>query len=310
MSAQITPAPLLHARQGYINPGCSTLSYIFVSCESRFPDFNSRTGAAAASCLCYDSSSVWQPNVYDSAEYSCEQYLKTADPEGYSMLPGTPNPTACLSIGNVASATSTYLDSTLQTPLGGINPTTVACGTWASLTDSCLVATPNYFDYPITDQASCVCYDGTTFDPKRYDGAARSCASFFKTADPETYSAFWEPNSSILTFCESAGDVRAHTGRTTVVAASSTSMTNGPTTSANSPAAMTPSSTAGGSNGADLSKVFAGCRQSGLSADQCLELVWPLEVGCWSSRYPSRDRISVVNPSYWSMGMVTLFGIS
>jgi hypothetical protein len=59
--------------------GCQTAAAVVSSCESATPGFATMPSSAQASCVCYDTSGNYLPNVFDGAALSCYNYLATAN---------------------------------------------------------------------------------------------------------------------------------------------------------------------------------------------------------------------------------------
>ena len=86
---------------------------------------------------------------------------------------------------------------------------------WISFALSyCNSATPGFTNIAVASQAPCLCYSSTAWSPNTFDGAAKTCADYVKTAEPSFYTDIVE----IQGFCTSVGDVLANNpSKTTAV---------------------------------------------------------------------------------------------
>ena len=69
------------------------------------------------------------------------------------------------------------------------DPGSTSCDAWISLEASCTAATPNFLSLPFTEEASCLCYSGTVWQPTVYDNYLKTCLSHLSTASPSQFSA-------------------------------------------------------------------------------------------------------------------------
>ena len=77
-----------------------------------------------------------------------------------------------------------------------------ACSSLEYFISVCNSYYPDLGSQPLTVQAECLCYDGTTWLPDIFDGIASTCADWAKTADPEDYTTV----DSWAGLCTYAGD--------------------------------------------------------------------------------------------------------
>lgn len=199
------------------------------SCEAATVSWDYLTGSKQASCLCYSGGS-WAPNNFDGAVLSCANYASTADPTDYPSIAaleqfctkqgdvvGGGGATATAKTTPAPTATSTNGASTTPKPTTAASGTAVttgpitACATVDAAITSCESATPGWTDLAGTQQASCICYSGSSWAPNAFDDPVLSCANYLKTASPSDYSDVL----SIENFCTKKGDVRASTGAST-----------------------------------------------------------------------------------------------
>jgi hypothetical protein len=93
------------------------------------------------------------------------------------------------------------------------DPGSTSCDAWLSIEASCTAATPNFLSLAFTQEASCLCYSGTVWQPTVYDNYFETCLSHLSTASPSEYSAIGGaalPTSP----CAEAGNVMLTTSRT------------------------------------------------------------------------------------------------
>lgn len=88
------------------------------------------------------------------------------------------------------------------------DPGSTSCDLWLSIESSCTAATPNFLDLPFTQEASCLCYSGTVWQPSTFDNAFQKCLSHMSTASPSQWSAMGG-TALITTPCVKAGNVAA-----------------------------------------------------------------------------------------------------
>ncbi|CAG8959302.1 hypothetical protein HYFRA_00013072 [Hymenoscyphus fraxineus] len=206
----------------------SACNYVYSAidyCSSVSPGWISAPEKTQATCLCYSSTS-WIPSVFDSSVSSCAQYVKTVDPQDYSVIANLGG--FCSSAGNVrgnniatstrtptsptAASTTTAPSSLSPSPAITPGPTTArpplsaapGCSTVSRILGSCISLTKGFTDLPAHSQASCLCYTSSTYAPGNFDDNVQTCASFVSTATPTAYPVF----SALQSFCGDEGDVR------------------------------------------------------------------------------------------------------
>jgi len=104
-----------------------------------------------------------------------------------------------------------------------------ACATVSEALSYCESVTPGFTTLPASEQAPCLCYSSTVWDPNFFDGYVFTCAEFWSTAKPADYSAI----AALESFCSIVGNVLGEPASATAT------VTEGPTT---------PSSQAGSSS--------------------------------------------------------------
>lgn len=203
---------------------------LITSCEAATVSWDYLSGPKQASCICYSGSS-WVPNNFDGAVLACANYALTADPTDYSSIAALEQfctkqgdvvggggatvtaKTTSAPIAKSTTATATGASTTAIPTTGGATGTAVttgpitACATVDAAISSCESATPGWTDLAGTQQASCICYSGSSWAPNAFDDPVLSCANYLKTASPTDYSNVL----SIESFCTKKGDVRATT---------------------------------------------------------------------------------------------------
>ena len=185
--------PLLPRRNS--DPGstsCEPWLSIEDSCTAQTSNFVSLAFTVQASCLCY-SGAVWQPSVFDNDFDTCIQHLSTASPSAYSALGGDTLPTdPCAQAGNVVANTaggSASLTTPTPTATGSQDPNAIACSSWDAILLSCSASVPSFSALPFSVEASCLCYESSTYAPTIYDNYWASCLNYFSTASPTLYSS-------------------------------------------------------------------------------------------------------------------------
>jgi hypothetical protein len=188
------------------------------SCTAQTPNFLSLAFTVQASCLCY-SGTVWQPSVYDNDFDTCLQHLSTASPAAYSSIGGDALPTApCVLVGNVAggatatattSAAAVGSSASLITPqptaTTAQDPNDLACLSWRALQLSCESAVPSFTALPFSVEASCLCFQSSTYIGNVYDDLWSSCLNYFSTASPAFYSSTLGGDTLDRTPCAAEG---------------------------------------------------------------------------------------------------------
>lgn len=79
------------------------------------------------------------------------------------------------------------------------------CNSWAEVISLCSDQVPNFASAPYTEQAECLCYEGTSWVPSIFDGWVATCASWAKTSDPTDYTIV----DSWAGLCTNVGPVTA-----------------------------------------------------------------------------------------------------
>lgn len=172
---------------------CDPWLSIEESCTAQTSNFINLAFSVQASCLCY-TGSVWQPSVYDSDWDTCLQHLSTASPTAYSALGGDTIPTnPCFLAGNVADQTAAGGTASLSTPTptatSAQDPNDLACLSWKAIQLSCSSSIPSFTALPFSVEASCLCYESSTYRGSVYDDLWGSCLNYFSTANPVFYSS-------------------------------------------------------------------------------------------------------------------------
>lgn len=196
---------------------CDPWLSIESSCAVATSQFVSLDFTVQASCLCY-SGSVWQPSTFDNEFDTCLQHLSTASPSEYSVLGGNSLPTnPCALAGNVVAITESATSSeTIRSTATGLsasapvpNPTVtsssdpndIACSSWDAIQLSCSSAIPSFTALPFSSEASCLCYQSSTYAGNLYDDLWGSCLDYFKTASPVLYSSTLGGDTVLRTPC-------------------------------------------------------------------------------------------------------------
>jgi hypothetical protein len=64
------------------------------------------------------------------------------------------------------------------------DPGSTSCDVWYNTEASCTAATPGFLSLAFTDEASCLCYSSTVWQPSKFDNAFQTCLSHLSTASP------------------------------------------------------------------------------------------------------------------------------
>jgi hypothetical protein len=196
---------------------CDPWLSIEASCTAQTSNFVNLAFTVQASCLCY-SGAIWQPSVFDDDFDTCLQHLSTASPSAYSALGGDTLPTdPCAQAGNVVANTagsgggvstssaatggSASLTTPTPTATGSHDPNAVACSSWDSILLSCSASIPSFSALPFSVEASCLCYESSTYAPTIYDNYWASCLNYFSTASPALYSSSLGGDAILRTPC-------------------------------------------------------------------------------------------------------------
>lgn len=119
---------------------CSTALEYITECEAGTPGFSNLANSDEASCLCYDSTTSWDPVAFDNPWSSCIAWAKTADSTAYAGL--LSNAGMCASVGNILNApASAAVTSTTTMGRGAKATVTSAVATPASGSQSVVTAT-------------------------------------------------------------------------------------------------------------------------------------------------------------------------
>ncbi|TVY45192.1 hypothetical protein LOCC1_G004587 [Lachnellula occidentalis] len=234
-------------------------------CTSISPGYLSMAPSRQAPCLCY-SSTLWIPSAFDGAVSTCADYAMTANWDLNSAI--APLQGFCSSIGNIIPA-STPAATTRASSASGVSRASATtaissafitsapssyrrtsrnpgCSTVSFALSFCSSVSPGFLSMSSTDQAPCLCYSTSSFNPGFFDNAVQTCADYAQTADPADYSDI----AALDGFCSSVGDVWVNTNTmapTTRDSGSTTALTGGPQTG--NAAASTPSATGGNGGG-------------------------------------------------------------
>lgn len=199
---------------------CSFFFDAIEFCSSVSPGWISMAPSRQATCLCYSSTS-WAPTLFDGAASTCASYAKTADPADYSVISELQG--FCSSVGNVkpasisvsttrlsassafqstsvGSASSPLITSAPKTSSTTLNP---GCSTVDFALSYCSSVSPGFLSMDVSEQAPCLCYSSSSFNPAFFDSAVQTCANYVSTAAPDLYTDI----SALEKFCSSAGDV-------------------------------------------------------------------------------------------------------
>ncbi|PMD52753.1 uncharacterized protein K444DRAFT_668421 [Hyaloscypha bicolor E] len=119
---------------------CSTALEYITECEAGTPGFSNLANSDEASCLCYDSTTSWDPVAFDNPWSSCIAWAKTADSTAYVGL--LSNAGMCASVGNILNAPASVAVTSTTTMGSGAKATvTSTVATPASGSQSVVMAT-------------------------------------------------------------------------------------------------------------------------------------------------------------------------
>lgn len=214
--------PPILGRDDKNQDACRSFLAVLSYCSSATPGFSRITAfSAEAPCLCYESA-TWKPQIYDGVISSCYDYYSTADPSFLSSLSssrsraglGSIQSAPCSDAGDVlagvtqktASASAPLITTGPSAGLSRYDINRVACNLLDDVTSVCQSATPSFSRLSFSQQATCACYSGISWDPAPYDSLVRSCINYISTRNATAYSllsAGGLPDSP----CEDAGDI-------------------------------------------------------------------------------------------------------
>lgn len=214
--------PPIFGRVDKNQDACKSLVAVSSYCNSATPGFSSLidTFTAEAPCLCYESA-TWKPQIYDGAVSSCYVYLSTADPSYISSLSssrsraglGAFQNAPCSSAGDVlagvtqtGSASIPLITTGPSAGLSRYDINLVACNMLDSVTSYCQSKTPSFSRLSFSQQATCACYSGISWDPAPYDSLVSSCFNFISTRNASAYSSLVADGLQDSP-CEDVGDV-------------------------------------------------------------------------------------------------------
>jgi ribosomal protein S18 len=233
----IHPAGPVAVRQA-APPGCTNAANLITACEDAISGFDNLPGNEQALCICYDGT-TWDPSYFDDAVAQCASYAQTADPTDYSSIASLEG--FCTKEGPVAPTTATTTPKPVSTAAPVTTHTVVAttatatsagaagitaCSSVDAAISSCEAATAGFISLDGSVQASCICYNGNSWDPSQFDGQVLSCANYLSTANPTDYSDI----VSLESFCTSQGNVRSSNAESSTTVRSQVVVTNSPPT--------------------------------------------------------------------------------
>jgi len=174
---------------------CASVSLYSSECAGTVQDFTDLPFPDQASCLCYNAMTSWIPQAFDQYYASCWEYFASASPGGYASITSAVGPITsdpCQKAGNVIATTDSGR---------------AACATVTSILPSqCAQKTPGFSSLPFAEQASCLCYSGTSWAPQQYDTALASCFNYVSTAAPSQYSELTANGPLSTARCQSLGN--------------------------------------------------------------------------------------------------------
>ncbi|KAI1618809.1 hypothetical protein EDD36DRAFT_43279 [Exophiala viscosa] len=88
------------------------------------------------------------------------------------------------------------------------DPGSTSCDVWFSIEASCTAATSDFLNLAFSQEASCLCYSGTVWQPSVFDNAFQTCLDHLSTASPSAFSAMGGTDVP-STPCAEVGDVVA-----------------------------------------------------------------------------------------------------
>ena len=193
--ATATPAP---AQILQLNTACLTISSLLSACTAATIQFTALVPTQQASCLCYEATTFYKPNLFDGAVKICADYASVAVPIAYPPIAGLINFCAVAGPGAMPTGIGTEFRSTVSTE------TEKPCGLVSAYLGSCQKATPGFLTMSSMDQASCLCYTSGSWAPTSFDNLVSSCEGSAKDQDPVVWSAI----VSLSKFCGEIGSAR------------------------------------------------------------------------------------------------------
>ena len=110
VSATTTSAAITSTSATFSDPACGLVSSAIDACTQLTPGFSRMNATDQALCLCYVSTSYWEPSRFDNAASTCAQVAQTAASYlylQYSKLEGF-----CSGVGNILSRPSVVASTT------------------------------------------------------------------------------------------------------------------------------------------------------------------------------------------------------
>ncbi|KAK1755839.1 hypothetical protein QBC47DRAFT_198026 [Echria macrotheca] len=173
---------------------CVTADAVLSSCVASGLLETTAPTASAKDCLCCYGGHEIVSDYSSCATYIAKSYpTETAAFSTVSVLYAICATGTCPYGGAAATPTlppAASRASTTSAPAG--------CTSFVSIFNSCSDKLDGFSTLPLSDLASCFCYDKSGNYNTRFDNYASSCAPFAKTADPQDYSVI----SALGTFCE------------------------------------------------------------------------------------------------------------
>lgn len=135
-----------------------------------------------------------------------------------------------------------------------------------SMISSCASETPGFTSLDDGDQASCLCYSGSAYDPGPFDQLQSACVSYASTADPSDMSVY----EAAAGLCTRVGNVRSATASISITEPPAPA----PTTSIPVATRTLPSTTTSVGSATTPTATGAGHRQEIRTGWLLLQLLW------------------------------------
>ncbi|TVY80711.1 hypothetical protein LSUE1_G003571, partial [Lachnellula suecica] len=172
-----TPPPSLKD-----NPSCQLVGEALAICGSLTPSFKDLPATSQAECLCY-SSTIWAPEIFDSAVKYCADFASTAATAAYPAMSNLQG--FCTTVGDITTRPASNSAAATSQGYSSNGSGNGPCGTMNNLMAQCANQTPGFASLQPADQAKCLCYpNGGSFAPAPFDNAVASCYQVAKTQAP------------------------------------------------------------------------------------------------------------------------------
>ncbi|KAL9008513.1 MAG: hypothetical protein Q9173_006367 [Seirophora scorigena] len=162
-------------------------------------------GTTLSDCVNYVCRSCTNvdPSIPQCCQLSTDLSIGTCIEENLSSASDSNDESATATSRSGATSTGFSEDTNITAEPG--------CSSLVSKAEACESATPGFNNLSRWgSEASCFCYEGSSYQPSSFDNYYSSCLAYLSTADSDLYSELTLGDSrAISTPCAAVGDVRA-----------------------------------------------------------------------------------------------------